>query len=111
MQTPSTCAARGDVGVGFVVDDERDLQPADPRQTETPPNSCMTKSTTALGCKTLIAMRGFARSARPVARCVGIDDDGRWSDSLPGSRTFDGSSCATSDSPRTFSGCYTSLAG
>ena len=48
---------------------------------------------------------------RTVARCVAIDDDGRWSDSLPGSRTFDGSSCATSDSPRTFSGCYTSLAG
>jgi hypothetical protein len=42
------------------------FNPADPRQTETPSNSCLTKSTTVLGCRTLIAMRGFARSARPA---------------------------------------------
>ena len=36
------------------------------------------------------------------------NDVGRSSDSLPGYRTFGGSSCAMSDSPRTFSGCYTS---
>ena len=39
-------------------------------------------------------------------RCVATAGGGRSSDSLPGSRTFAGSSCATSDSQRTFSGCY-----
>src|SRR5262249_61502403 len=42
-----------------------------------------------------------------VARCVATNGAGRSSDCLPGSRTFGGSWCAMSDSPRTFSGCYT----
>src|SRR4029453_13672255 len=50
--------------------------------------------------------------AEPVRRADGpgrpsTNGDGRPSDSLPGSRTFGGSSCAMNDWPRTFSGCYT----
>ena len=47
------------------------------------------------------------QDGRPLRR---YDGGGRSSDSLPGSRTFGGSSSATSDSPRTSWGCSTSPA-
>ena len=57
----------------------------------------------------LIAPHRSTRKQRrkTVARCVATDGGGRSNDSLPGSRTFGGLSCAMSDSPRTSSGCYT----
>jgi len=60
----------------------------------------------------LIAPHRRTRTHRTqtVARSVATDGGGRSSDSLPGSRTFVGSSCAMSAAPRTFSGCYTSPA-
>jgi hypothetical protein len=44
---------------------------------------------------------------KTVARYVATDGGGKSSDSLPGSRTFGGLSCAMSGSPRIFLGCYT----
>jgi Putative transposase of IS4/5 family (DUF4096)/Transposase DDE domain len=50
------------------------------------------------------------RGHKTVVRCVATCGGGRSSDCLPGSRTFAGSLSVTTDSPRIFSGCYTSPA-
>jgi transposase len=57
----------------------------------------------------LIAPHRRTRTQRTQdgARCVATNGGGRSSASLPGSRTFGGSSCVMNDWPRTFSGCYT----
>ena len=54
----------------------------------------------------LVATPGHS-GRKTAARCVATNGGGRSNDSLPGSRTFDGSSCAMNDWPRTFLGCYT----
>ncbi len=63
------------------------------------------------GVELIAPHRSTRHSGRKtVARCGATDGDGRSNDSLPGCRTFGGSSCAMSASPRTFSGCSTSPA-